>query len=300
MASETQFRWSKRPLSDCLGMGRLRDGARRDNTGITPLRDARLLASSLGGGVPIDFAGCRAPIASLCTSAQGNDCNPQPRSDVSISEGLIVCSIGGPAFDRVVHASSGAQRTAGAARSPDARHKPGRSFLVSQVVRTEGLDEHVLLDMNATDERQGGEPRQRETDPVAKHCSDANEDSDRGRVERMSHTPVRTRLNKLMVGVDRQCVTVESPEVPAGRRTQHPGSAKQASSSEVRRPPGSDGCSRPRERGCDPARDGGEGRDVEESARGCVDDSFLRVAGTGGRSGCSARCSKLDGNQPRR
>ena len=41
----------------------------------------------------------------------------------------------------------------GAPHSPHARHEPGRSFLVSQVVRPEGLDEHVLFDMNATDER---------------------------------------------------------------------------------------------------------------------------------------------------
>ena len=110
------------------------------------------------------------------------------------------------------------------------------------------------------DERQGWEPRQPENEPVSKYCSDANQYSDRGRVERMSHMLVGTRFNKRMIGANRQ------------RR--HPASW--------------DGCSWLRRRGPDSTRYGGDGGDVEEFARGFVDDPFVPGADADGRSGCSA------------
>ena len=87
-------------------------------------------------------------------------------------------------------------------RLPDARDESARATSVDDVVRSECLVEHRLLDANPTEQCAERKKRERNAQPMPEHGANSYEHADRCGVERVSNKTVGARVDQLVISMD--------------------------------------------------------------------------------------------------
>lgn len=156
-----------------------------------------------------------------------------------------------------------------------------RSSAVPHVFVSEGLDEHAFLDGDPMNESSGRKCRQCQAHPVPQHRAEADEHANRRRVERVSDSLVRARVDEFMIRVHGQRVSVKSTQVTTRSHTERTSPAEQRQPSDITACAHSDGWLRQAERRRQPSDERSSGRSIEQSARARVDHALAGIIGGG-------------------